>query len=51
MLEEGVFYDQCVLLAKLSESLPWFILCSKAKLACYSRYLLLSYFEYQSPMV
>ena len=33
-----------VLLAKLCYSLPCFILYSKAKLACYSRYLLTSYF-------
>ena len=44
LLEEGVRYDQCVLLAKLCYPLPCFILYSKAKLACYSRYLLTSYF-------
>ena len=43
LLEEGMCYDQCVLLAKLFYSLPCFILYSKAKLACYSRYLLTSY--------
>ena len=37
LLEESVCYDQRVLL-------PCFILYSKAKLACYSRYLLTSYF-------
>ena len=44
LLEEGVCYNQCVLLAKLCYPLPCFILYSKAKLACYSRYLLTSYF-------
>ena len=38
-LEDGVCYDQCVLLAKLCQPLPCFILYSRAKLACYSRYL------------
>ena len=47
MLEEGVCYHQCVLLAKLCYPLPCFILYSKAKLACYSRYLLTSYFCFQ----
>ena len=36
LLEEGVCYDQCILLAKLYEPLPCFILYSKAKFACYS---------------
>ena len=40
LLEEGVCYDQCVLLAKLCQPLLCFILYSKAKLACYSWYLL-----------
>ena len=44
VVEEGVCYDQCVLLAKLYYPLPCFILYSKAKFACYSRYLLTSYF-------
>ena len=44
MLLEGVCYDQCVLLEKLSQPLPCSILYSKAKLACYSRYPLTSYF-------
>ena len=41
--QEGVCYDQCVLFAKL---LAFDLLCfySKAKFACYSRYLLTSYF-------
>ena len=43
-LEEGVCYDKCILLAKFCQSLPCFILYSEAKLACYSRYLLTSYF-------
>ena len=42
LLEEGVFYDQCFL-GKTLLALPCFILYSKAKLACYSRYLLTSY--------
>ena len=41
---EGVCYDQCVLLTKLCEPLPSFILYSKAKFACYTRYFLTSYF-------
>ena len=36
--------DQCVLLAKLYEPLLCFILYSKAKFDCYSRYFLTSYF-------
>ena len=49
LLEEGVCYDQCVLLAKLlAFALLHFVL--RAKLACYSRYLLTSYF-FQSPMM
>ena len=44
LLEEGVCYDQCIFLAKLYQSLPCFIPYSKAKFACYSRYLLTSYF-------
>ena len=44
LLEEGVCYDQCILLAKLCKPLPSFILYSKAKFASYSRYLLISYF-------
>ena len=43
-LEDGVCYDQCILLAKLCKPLPCFILYSKAKFAFYSRYLLTSYF-------
>ena len=44
LLEEGVCYDQCVLLSKLYYPLPCFILYSKAKFACYSNYFLTSYF-------
>ena len=44
LLEEGVCYDQCLFLAKLCYPLPCFILYYKDKLACYSRYLLTSYF-------
>ena len=43
LLEDGLCYDQFILLAKLLP-LPCFILYYKAKLACYSRYLLTSYF-------
>ena len=50
-LVECVCYDQCVLLAKLCQPLLCFILYSKAKLACYCRYLLTSYFGFQSPMM
>ena len=42
LLEEGVSYDQCILLAELL-ALPCFILYSEGKLACSSRYLLTSY--------
>ena len=44
LLEGGVCYDQCILLAKLYQPLPWFILYSKAKFACSSRRSLTSYF-------
>ena len=44
LLEGSVCYDRCILLAKLFWPLPYFILYSSAKLACYSRYLLTSYF-------
>ena len=33
LLEEGVCYDQCILLAKLYQPLPSFILYAKAKFA------------------
>ena len=49
LLGENVCYDQCVLLAKLYEPLPCFILYSKAKFACYSRCFLTSYLCIQSP--
>ena len=48
LLEAGVCYDQCVLLAKIYQPLPCFILYSKAKFACYSRYFLTPYFCIQS---
>ena len=44
LLEEGVFYDHCFLLTKICWHLPCFILFSKAKFTCYSRYLLTYYF-------
>ena len=43
LLDEGVCCDQCVLLAKLL-AFACFSLYSKAKLACYPRCLLISYF-------
>ena len=49
LLEEGVCYDQCILLAKLCELLPCFILHSEAKLAYYFRYLLTSHFRVPIP--
>ena len=49
VLEEGVCYEQCDLLTKPFQLLSCFILCSKAKLACYSRYLLTSYFYIPVP--
>ena len=44
LLEESVRNDQCVLLAKLLLTFALLHLYSKAKLTCYSRYLLTSYF-------
>ena len=44
LLQEGVCHDQCILLAKLYQPLPCFILYSKVKFACYSRCFLTSYF-------
>ena len=44
LLEERVCYDQCVLLTKLCSPLLCFTLYYKVNLACYSRYLLTSYF-------
>ena len=57
LLEEGVCYNHFVLCqrtllklkAKLCQPLPCFILYSKAKLSCYSRYLLSSYFYIPVP--
>ena len=56
LLEEAVFYDQCVFLAKLYDqciflALPCFSLYSKAKLACYSGISWLPMFPFQSPMM
>ena len=39
LLEKGVCYDQCVLLAKLYKPLPCFILNSKATFACFIDYV------------
>ena len=44
LLEECVCYDQCILSAELCYPVSCFILYSKAKVACYSRYLLTSCF-------
>ena len=44
-LEEGVCYYQCLLLAKLYQLFPCFILYSKTKFAYYSRCFLTSYFR------
>ena len=44
MLLEDVCYNQHVLLTKLGNPSPSFSLYSKAKVACYSRYLLTFYF-------
>ena len=49
LLEEGVCYDQCVLLAELYQPLLCFILYSQAKFACYSRCFLTSYFSIPIP--
>ena len=53
LLEEGVCYDQCILLAKLFPlcPLPCFIPYSKAKFACYSRCFLTSYFCIPVPIM
>ena len=50
LLKEGVCCDQSVLLAKLCEPLPCFILYSKAKLACF-QVSWLPTFVFQSPMM
>ena len=44
LLEEGVCYDQCILLAKLVLAFALLHFVLKSKFACYSRYLLTSYF-------
>ena len=44
LLEEGVYYDQFVLLAKHYQPLPCFVVYSKTKFAHYSRCFLTSYF-------
>ena len=49
LMEDGVYYDQCNLLAKLCYPLPCFILYSGAKLACHTKYLLTSYFYIPVP--
>ena len=44
VLEKAVCYYHCILLTELCEPLSCLILYCKAKLACYSRYLLTFYF-------
>ena len=44
LLEQGVGYDQCIVLAELLD-FACFILSSKDKLPCLSRYFLTSYFN------
>ena len=44
VIDERVCYYQVIFLAKLYQSLPCFILYSKAKNPCYSRFFLTSYF-------
>ena len=44
LLKKGVCYDHCVHLPKVCLPTPCFILYSKVKFPCYSRYLLTSYF-------
>ena len=52
LLEEGVCYDKCILLAKHCNTLPCFILYSKAKLAWYSLGIsLLPTFALQFPVM
>ena len=51
LLEEGVCYDQCVLLAKLYSSLPCFILHSKAKFPVSPGVSWLPTFAFQSPIM
>ena len=51
LLEEGVCYNQCILLAKLCQPLPCFISYSKAKVACYSRFFWLPTFAFHSLMM
>ena len=50
-LEEGVCYVQWVLLAKFCYPLLYFILYSKAKLACYSSISWLLTIAFQSPVM
>ena len=51
LLEEGVCFDQCILLANLCQPLPCLILYSKAKFAYYSRCFLTSYFCIPVPVM
>ena len=49
LLEEDDCYDQHILLEELCYPFPCFILYSRAKLACHTRYLLTSYFYIPVP--
>ena len=49
LLQEGVCYEQCILLAKLLAFA--LLLYYKAKFPCYSRYLLNPTFAFQSPIM
>ena len=51
LLEEGVCYDQCNLLAKLYWPLPCFIPYSKTKFACFSGISWLPTVAFQSPIM
>ena len=51
LLEEGACYDEYVLLAKLGSPLSCFILYSKAKFTCYSRYLVNSFLYIPVPYI
>ena len=43
-MKNSIYYDWYTLLEEFSQPLPSFILFPKAKLAYYSRYILISYF-------
>ena len=51
LLEEGVCYDQCVLLANISETLPCFILTPRQNLTVIPGISWLPTFAFQSPIM